>query len=199
MLEIDAGLTFDPLTQSFYLAIQLGENVINVELPARYLSDAVSAGMQELRMGSHVEVLSWVVGNLEEDARILEIGCGLNSTPILAQRDLVSVERKAGWAEKMRGEGFNIVPASPGNFNDFSLVFVDGEQKERASFIQQALDAGVPWVVWHDSELPQYYGYDTVRIPQEYAVRQYMHFIAEKATTVATKTGVALVDIKDHV
>ena len=156
------------------------------------------------RAGSHQPVLRAVLFACQRrKVHVLEMGSGPSSTPLFLASPgvvLTSVEAKEEWRTWMVDQGYThtILPTTPDDLRSYDLVFVDGEQADRAGVAQAAIDQGVPWVVLHDSELPGYYGYDTLRIPEEYRVTEYHHPRLRKSTTVLTLSPVLLGDIEDH-
>jgi hypothetical protein len=157
----------------------------------------------EERAGSHQPVLRAILATYDTiSPEVLEMGSGPSSTPLFLKAGvfLTSVEAKEEWRNWMGEQGMThtILDTTPTDLRHFDVVFVDGEQTDRAAVAQGALDQGVPWVILHDSELPAYYGYDTITVHQEYRVTEYHHPRLRKSTTVLTLSPVSLGDIEDH-
>jgi len=113
---------------------------------------------------THMAVLIKAVQST--DGAVLEIGSGLYSTPLLhwlcaeSLRKLVTYEVKPQfieWAKEYQSRTHRITNKLPEG--KFSVVFIDGEERERADLAIRYKDA--EFVVIHDTE-QQAYGYEKV-------------------------------------
>jgi hypothetical protein len=99
---------------------------------------------------------------LATDGPVLEIGCGLGSTPILraycqaAGRVFLSVESDKDWAEKVGAEympNYDGLPALGGHCSGFwSVVFVDNAPAIRRGADAMLFKDSAEFVVIHDWE-----------------------------------------------
>lgn len=113
---------------------------------------------------SHVPVLKALLEKYPI-RRAVEHGCGIYSTPILAQCTGFSVDgdeewiRKAKEATKFNGAWRYVLGSTlkPFDIRGADLAFIDGITEYRRESAQHALDARVPFVVIHDAERPGTY------------------------------------------
>lgn len=109
------------------------------------------------------------LGANTEIFRVLELGSGMNSTPLFLNRnvfpnliELVSFEDDPEWFNKMvdstEDDRVNFIKDIPENMKRFDLVLVDNSQCDRRiAAIKQVRDlAKKATVVVHDSEVPSY-------------------------------------------
>lgn len=146
--------------------------------------------------GSHLPTLEAAVRDLPADARVIEHGAGLYSTPLLARLGarVTCAEPHVGWAEWARwiyqgnveivDSWKRLVPL----LSDTALAFVDGTAKERGPLIAACLERGVPAIVAHDTQPADWnhYGYQ----PHFFTYRGYdvSHFAEDThRTTLWTK------------
>jgi len=127
--------------------------------------------------GSHVHVLARAASLLKPGSRIVELGAGYFSTPMLhgiAQArgcTLLTVETSEEWAAKFTHLAAPWHPFDVGCASTYwldslpALVFVDCSPTEsREPLFRMAWEAGVPCIIAHDSNR-EAYGWGWERYP----------------------------------
>ena len=131
---------------------------------------------------------------------IIEFGCGYFSTGYLSHKcgHLVSIETNSGYLKDIKKDTKNcdnitFLSEYPENMDELleyqpELVFVDCEKEKRVEVIQWALDSNIPYVVYHDSEKVNVYGYDKLIIPDNYT--EHVCTDVPKQTTLLTTKNI---------
>ena len=109
---------------------------------------------------SHVPLLHDLVVSIPRPARVVELGCGLNSTPFLnATCSLRSYDTSPLWANSMQDFRTQFVADySEVDCSECNIVFIDGAVGTRRIQVERLADV-VPFIVCHDTE-SNLYGYD---------------------------------------
>lgn len=113
--------------------------------------------------GSHSQVLRGALAELPPGSLVIEHGPGIYSSPVIALHDVrvVAVEKLAGWESwtswyyALHGRSVRLVENAKRTLDilaDASIVFVDGENRDRGRMLGWALERGVPTIIAHDTE-----------------------------------------------
>ena len=159
---------------------------------------------------SHLPVLEKAL-EVFKPKRILEHGCGYYSTPLFARVGVVhSTEHDLPWINKVNKipdfprENWQIVSTNTDilslDVSGYDLVFVDGAREGRVPSIEHAINNRVKVIIYHDANLPTFYGYDRLIIPPWYQRVSFAHVEGGRQTVVLTlgDQGVRDWTVKDH-
>lgn len=125
---------------------------------------------------THVPVLEQALETFAPH-KILEHGCGLYSSPIFSRFCKTHcTEHDNEWINTITNlcnQNYKIVSTERDILNvpdirGYDLIFIDGAREGRVPSAQRALDSEVPVVIIHDWNVTSYYGYNHLRIPEEY-------------------------------
>lgn len=166
--------------------------MINKEKP--YLWDNGSG------YGSHIEPLLFIFNNIPRPTKGIELGTGLNSTPLLLEKidDLTSVEMQyEEWyhevCDKLKPEYpnwkpvLNLIPEAYSNLSMEGVTFAlsDGHGSSRPQAVNFFMRGGVETIVGHDTE-STWYGWHLVT-PEKWGYFSYQFKEKAPYTTVWTK------------
>jgi hypothetical protein len=117
--------------------------------------------------GSHLATLEAEVAKLPHGAIVMEHGAGLYSSPYLARCDVrvVCAEDHPGWAEWARwlygdkGEIIEMAKRLVARMSEASLLFVDGDARQRGMLVSAAIERRVPVIIAHDTQEAHWHEY----------------------------------------